>query len=185
MDLDARLRDVVRVGQHQISLSADKQLGENLPEILVDLLKAFGEQLAHLCGQLADKSQQLGAGALHIVRLHLQKAVSALHLAIFLDGSKVDRTQCAYLVAQLGQTVLPALLVLDRLCLCQRVAAGHIVFVPQLCNQLVVLSLQGGPSLLAVGKLCCGAFSLGNLLLSVARSPVRCCSACACCRRAC
>ena len=71
MNFDARLQNVFRVGQLQARLSAHKQLGEDLLEMLIDLLKALRKQLPHLGGQLPNHAEQLGAGIFHVVRLLL------------------------------------------------------------------------------------------------------------------
>ncbi len=96
LDINARLEEVLLVGQNQTGEAATEKFLEHLTETLVHGLEGPGE--AALCGAVyaVDGEPQVGARFSQVLFLPLEKVVSLGELLVFPQGEKVDVTHLSH-----------------------------------------------------------------------------------------
>ena len=99
-DFEAGFQRIVAFDQLQFGGAAAEQLGEQLLEVLVDLLERGQQPLARLAVEALDAEAQLLDRLDQIVALGGERGVLGLDLAQFLLGAQIDRAQPLALAPQ-------------------------------------------------------------------------------------
>ena len=99
-DLEAGFERIVAFDQLQFGGAAAEQLGEQVLEVLVDLLERRQQPLARLAVEALDAEPQLLDRLHQVVALGGERGVLGFDLAQFFLGAQVDRAQPLALAAQ-------------------------------------------------------------------------------------
>ena len=86
-NFDAAGQRLLRVFQHQLTLTTTEHLFKGLTEVGVDLLEFFHEDLCHLSGNILDDTFQIPLGGQHIIPLLGQVAVTLIDTGKFLNST--------------------------------------------------------------------------------------------------
>ena len=153
MHFDARMQNVVRVGELQLPFAAAKHLGEDNAIIIIDLLETFNKDFSHLHGQLAYEGQQLVLGDFHVLHLGVQELVPLADLLVLLDGVHVDTAQSPDFALQLAQPAVGRRRIRNGLGRRLRLGAGQLVFLVQPAHHVVHILLDGAALFLQTRRL--------------------------------